>query len=388
MRMKNINYNLKKNILSFIISKAKNEFDPYYIYDSNVIRDHCRNFQNIAYKNKCIHFASMANIHPQFLKIVKEEKVNVFVSSILHLQVAQEVGYRKEEIIFTSSALTEKTIRLVHNSGAQLNLDSPNQLELWLKLFPYEPVGIRCNIGNKVEPYATHAGYFIGSESRLGFTREEIAQIADKSIIMGLHLYVGTDIFDIEYFMDCYKELIHISAGFPRLEYLNFGGGFGVSDQGEKHFDFAEYNTRVTQLMLEVSRLRGSSLRLILEPGRIIGAEAGFFVCDVTDVKNRPNNRLVGVNASTVQFPRPLMYPDIANHRVMIIRNGVQLSSDPLYSTSIYGCSTYSRDLFSKKEALPELKIGDIVVFGNAGSYSASSQSQFLGFPKPEEYFI
>jgi diaminopimelate decarboxylase len=82
------------------------------------------------------------------------------------------------------------------------------------------------------------------------------------------------------------------------------------------------------------------------------------------------------------------MYPEIANHPVMIVREGVQLYSDNLYETSIYGCSTYSRDLFSKKAQIPELKIGDIVVFGNAGSYSASSHSQFLGFPKPEEYFI
>lgn len=379
---------LKKDILTFINSKNIKEFDPYYVYDSQVIRDHCRMFQNIIYKNKSIHFASMANINPRLLSIVKEEKINIFVNSILHLQVAQEVGYNKKEIIFTSSALTEKIMRIAHSCEVQLNVDSPNQLALWMRLFPGEPVGIRCNIGDKVKPSATHAGYFIGSESRLGFSLEEIAQIADKSIIIGLHLYVGTDIFDIDYFINCYKELANIAADFPRLEYLNFGGGFGVSENGEKQFDFSEYNTRVSELMSEVSHRRGSSLRLILEPGRIIGGEAGFFVCNVTDVKKRENNRLIGVNASTVQFSRPLLYPEIANHPVMIIRDGVQLISDTLNPTSIYGCSTYSRDLFSKNARLPELEIGDIVVFGNAGSYSASSHSQFLGFPKPEEYFI
>jgi diaminopimelate decarboxylase len=279
-------------------------------------------------------------------------------------------------------------MRLVHDCGAQMNLDSPSQLELWLKLFPTEPIGIRCNIGDKVKPYATHAGFFIGKESRLGFSREEIAQIADKKIIKGLHLYAGTDIFDIDYFINCYKELTNIAADFPMLEYLNFGGGFGVSENGEKQFDILKYNARVTKLMDQVSHRKGSSMRLILEPGRIIGGEAGFFVCNVTDVKKRVNNTLVGVNASVAQFPRPLMYPDIARHPVMIIRDGFQLFEDPFYPTSIYGCSTYSRDLFSKNIQLPELKIGDIVVFGNAGSYSASSYTQFLGFPKPNEYFI
>lgn len=378
----------KENILTFINTKTEKEFDPYYVYDIGVIREHCRNFQNISYKNKSIHFASMANVNPQFLRIVKEEKINVFVNSIMHLKVVQKAGYADHEIIFTSSGLTEKTMRFAHSCGVQLNLDSPNQLALWMKLFPGEPIGIRCNIGDNVTPYASHAGVFIGSESRLGFSIDEIAQIADKAIINGLHLYVGTDIFDIDYFINCYRELIDIAVNFPKLEYLNFGGGFGVSENGEKLFELSEYNTRVSQLMSEVSYRNGSSLRLILEPGRIIGGEAGFFVCNVTDVKKRGNKRLVGVNASTVQFSRPLMYPEIANHPVMIIRENVQLTSDLRYSTSIYGCSTYSRDLFSKMVQLPELKIGDTVVFGNAGSYSASSCTHFLGFPKPEEYFI
>jgi len=379
---------IKDRILNFINSKSEKEFDPFYIYDSQIIRDHCRMFQNISFKNKSIYFASMANINPQFLGIVKEEKVNVFVNSVSHLQVVKEVGFSEQDIIFTSSALTEKTMRYIHSCGAQLNVDSPNQLKLWMRLFPGTPIGIRCNIGDKVNPYSTHAGSFIGSESRLGFSLEELAQIADRSIINGLHLYVGTDIFDIDYFINCYKELIDIAANFHHLEYLDFGGGFGVSENGENHFEIEEYGERVTRLMSDISLLRGSGLRLILEPGRIIGGDAGFFVCNITDIKKRENARLTGVNASIVQFSRPLLYPDIANHPVLIIRDGAQLSSESLYSTTIYGCSTYSRDLFSKKAQLPELKIGDIVVFGNAGSYSASSHSQFLGFPKPEEFFI
>jgi len=379
---------LKKEIVNFIDSKAEKEFDPYYVYDSEVIRAHCRVFQNISYKNKSIHFASMANINPLFLRIVKEEKVNVFVNSILHLQAVQDVGYSKQEIIFTASALSEKKMKFAHNCGVQLNLDSPNQLALWSKLFPHENVGIRCNIGDKIKPYSTHAGFFIGKESRLGFSLDEIAQIIDKSMIKGLHIYVGTDIVDVDYFINCYKELTEMAANFPNLEYLKFGGGFGVSESGERQFDISEYNKRVTQLMTETSEYCGKNLRLILEPGRIIGGDSGFFVCNVTDIKKRGINFLVGLNASTVQFSRPLMYPDTANHPVMIIREGVQLFSQSTYTTAIYGCSTYSRDLFRRNVQLPELKIGDIVVFGNAGSYSASSHSQFLGFPKPDEYFI
>ena len=380
--------NIKTNVLECINSKNVEEFEPYYIYDEQTIRNHCRIFQNLTYKNKAIHFASMANINPKFLQIVKSEKVNIFVNSILHLNIALEVGYKGQGIIFTSSALTKKTMKYGEKLNVQLNLDSPNQLNQWLTLFPEEAAGIRCNIGDKVKPYSNHAGAFIGKESRLGFTCEEISQIVDKTKIKGLHLYAGTEIFDIEYLINCYKELIAIARDFSELEYLNFGGGFGVSENGEKQFDFSEFDSRVTELMNQVSIQKNKSIKLILEPGRIIGGDAGYFVCRVTDVKPRGDKHFVGVNASTVQFSRPLLYADTAKHPVSIIREGVQLASEKKIITTIYGCSTYSRDIFSNNIALPEIKIGDTIVFGNAGSYSASSHMQFLGFPKPEELFI
>ncbi len=379
---------LDNKILNYLRGKSKGEFDPFYIYDIQKIRNHCQIFQNITYENKAIHFASMANVNSQFLRIIKDEKVNVFVNSILHLEEVFRAGFREEEIIFTSSALSKQTMLHAGRYGVQVNLDSPGQLDQWFKLFPNKAVGIRCNIGDKVKPYSNHAGSFIGNESRLGFTREEIAQIANKNQIKGLHLYAGTDIFDIDYFIACYEELIDIADDFHALEYLNFGGGFGVSDNGQTQFDISEFNTRVTELMEVTSQRKGKSLKLILEPGRIIGCEAGYFVCQVTDIKRRIGKNLAGVNASTVQFSRSLLYPDIANPPVMIIRDGNPLISSELIPTVIYGCSTYSRDIFSNKVDLPELKIGDIIVFGNAGSYLASSHLQFLGFAKPEEIFV
>ncbi len=379
---------LDNKVLDYIRDLSEEEFDPFYIYDSSKIRDHCQVFQNLTYKNKAIHFASMANVNPNFLHIIKEEKMNVFVNSIMHLEEVYRVGFRAEEIIFTSSALSKQTMINAAQYGVQINLDSSGQLEQWFKLLPDKAVGIRCNIGNRVKPYSNHAGSFIGDESRLGFTLEEIAQITDKSLIKGLHLYAGTDIFDIDYFIACYKELIDIAKDFHHLEYLNFGGGFGVSENGHPQFKISEFNHRVTELMEVTSQKQGKSLKLILEPGRIIGCEAGYFVCHVTDVKRRADKNLVGVNASTVQFSRALLYPDLANHPITIIRDGNPLISSEIRPTVIYGCSTYSRDLFSSKTDLPELQIGDIVIFGNAGSYLASSHLQFLGFTKPQEIFV
>ena len=376
-----------EKIIEKINYRTKGDFKPFYIYDSQSIRQICQKFHKIPYKNKAIHFATMANINHDFLNVIKKEKINVFVNSLLHLKAVRKAGFNKSEIIFTSSGLNKTTMKKIIKTGVQLNLDSPSQLAQFQELFPDKKVGIRCNIGDKVKPYSTRAGFFIGSKSRLGFTIEEIEKIENKEIIKGLHLYVGTDIFDIEYFVNCYNELIELSAKFPNLKYLNFGGGFGVSENGEKQFDFDNYSKNVSKLMQEVNKNRENSLKLILEPGRIIGSQAGYFVCAVSDIKKR-NQTLIGVSASTAQFSRPLLYPESANHPAMIIRDGKQLFDSNTQKSTIYGSSTYSRDIFCQDRQLPELKIGDIVVFGNGGSYSASSHSEFLGFKKAEEIFI
>jgi len=379
---------LNPKIINFINSKTVTDFEPYYLYDTELIKEQCRTFRNIKYENKAIHFATMANINPVFLKIVKEEGINVFVNSLLHLKEVLNAGFRNDEIIYTASALNKTIMSEIYNCNIQINLDSPAQLRLWKSLFPDKRPGIRCNIGDKVKPYANHAGTFIGKESRLGFSLEELLEIDDKSFVKGLHIYVGTDISDVDYFISCYKELIKLLEIFPHIDYLNFGGGFGVNENGEKHFDINNYNEKLSHLMIDTSQKYGKNLKLILEPGRIIGGAAGFFVCCVTDVKERDTINYVGVNASTVQFSRPLMYPDTALHPVTIIRNIIQLNDEPAFNTILYGCSTYSRDIFRKNFVLPQMQIGDVVVLGNAGSYSASSHSQFLGFPKLEEYFI
>ncbi len=379
---------LNSKILQFINLKNIKDFEPYYVYDSELIKEQCRIFRKIEYENKAIHFATMANINSEFLKIVKNHGVKVFVNSLLHLKEVLKTGFRNEEIIYTASALSESIMREINSCNIQLNLDSPAQLHLWKSIFPDKPVGIRCNIGDAVKPYANHAGTFIGKESRLGFSIDEILEIEDRAFIKGLHIYVGTDITEIDYFINCYKELIKLLDIFPNIEYLNFGGGFGIKENGEKHFNMSVYNNKLTQLMHATSEKYGRSIKLILEPGRIIGGAAGYFVCCVTDVKQRNIINLVGLNASTVQFSRPLMYPETALHPVAVVRNKVQISEVPEFNTILYGCSTYSRDIFRKDFVLPEMHIEDVVVFGNAGSYSASSHSLFLGFPKPDEYFI
>jgi len=374
-------------VLEFFLSRSAGSSAPCYVYDTSRIERNCQRFLEIPYEPKSIHFATMANINPDFLRVVRKSGLSAFVNSIDHLREVLAAGFPGEDTVFTASAMDDDAMSVIRRHGVRVNLDSPTQLERWRRLFPDSPVGIRCNIGDKVEPKDTRAGVFLGHRSRLGFNMEEIEAVAGDPLVTALHLYVGTDIMDVDYFMECYRALWDLAELFPGLECLNLGGGFSVSDRESTSFDMESYGERVSRLMKERSRSLGRDIRLELEPGRIIGCDAGYFSCKVTDVKVRSGFQFIGVNASSTQFPRPLLYPDSAFHPAAILRGSRILSGEGIPS-SVYGCSTYSRDFLARDTALPPAEIDDWVVLGQAGSYCASAHTRFLGFPPAEEIFI
>ena len=379
-----INGHLMEKIWAF----ADSGKTPFYIYDTKKIQENCREFLNIEYAPLSVHYAMMANSNPRFLTIIKKAGLKIFVNSLIHLEMALNMNFRGDEIIYAASAMDESSMRRVESSGAKLILDSIIQFELWQSMFPDTGIGIRCNIGELVVPKKTNGGYFIGKQSRLGLTMEAIYRLKGNPCITGLHIYVGTNISEIDHFLECYKHVTNLAGLFPKLEYIDFGGGFGSGEKITKKFDIPAYRRKVTELMENIASIAGRKISLILEPGRIIGADAGYFVCKITDIKMGNNQQLIGVNASSVQFPRPLFYPDSAYHPVLIANRTNTAFDKTGRLSSIYGCSTYSRDYLARDVGLPQAHIGDLVILAHAGSYCSATYTSFLGFPEAEEYYI
>lgn len=379
-----LNNELKKRIIELSAADSA----PFYIYETEKIKDSCKQLTAIPYDLKAIHFAMMANANEEFLRIIKGEGLSVFVNSKIHLEIARSVGFKPEQIIFAASAMDEETMRLTQKHGVIVVLDSLGQFNKWVSLFPEHKIGIRCNIGELVDPKNTSAGYFIGKKSRLGLSLDSIEKLKGNKNVNGLHIYVGTNITEIDYFFECYRQMVKLAEWFPKIEYIDFGGGFGIGEKEYVPFDMKTYGEKVSALMESVNKQLGKKIKLLLEPGRIVGVESGYFVARIVDVKHRDNRQLVGVNASTVQFPRPLFYPDSAFHPANIIHTNGTVPAEENVKSIIYGCSTYSRDFFAKDIDLPEVHPHDLVVLGHAGCYCASAHTDFLGFSKAKEIFI
>ena len=369
-----------------ILALARQQAGPFYLYDVARLRHACRAFQALPWAPLRVCFATMANAHPTFLTVVREEGLGVFVNTVGHLDAVLGAGFAAGQVTFAASGMSEDAMRRVRRAGVAVNLDSMGQVARWRALFPGQSFGLRCDVGGRVEARRTRAGFFLGPESRLGLGEEELHALGGASDVAGLHLYAGTDILDLGYFEACYDALCGFAGLFPAITHLDLGGGFGVPGPGERAFDLDAYGALVRGTMERASAAAGRRLTLVLEPGRIVGAEAAVFVCRVSDVKRRAGRQLVGVEASSAQFPRPLLYPDSARHPVRVLpADGRPL--DGARPSRVFGCSTYSRDFLAHEADLPEVRPGDLLIFGQAGAYCASLHTRFLGFPPAAEIF-
>lgn len=59
-----------------------------------------------------------------------------------------------------------------------------------------------------------------------------------------------------------------------------------------------------------------------------------------------------------------------------------------LYSSSVWGPTCDGLDNVLEDVLLPELQLGDWIVFENMGAYTLPVASPFNGFPVPKVYFV
>jgi len=367
---------------------AETHGTPCYIYDEASILRSIDRFNSIQYPNTSVHFATMANSNVCLLELIRRCGLKVFVNSAKHLALARASGFGHPDIIYTATGITEATLRDLIRRGVELNIDSLPQLELFGRLTQElggrRSVGIRINIAEN-----TRGNVFAGEESRIGIYASEFGEahrIADLFgiTIVGVHVYLGTDIADYQYLIAGTERVLSEADEFPDLQYVDLGGGFPTEGLNGVHFDYPSYGRAITDLFTRYSESRGRPIKMILEPGRSLFGDSAVFCTSVVDLKERADRLIVGCDGSVSQFPRPLMYNEY--HPISV--NGKAGLDPQVKLCDVVGNTTYSRDYLAKGVRLPALALGDILRLEHAGSYCFALTTQFLGQFAPAEVLV
>lgn len=352
---------------------------PIYIYDLRKLRGRIATLRSIFDVPRFeLLFATMANDHPEILRAIASEAVGACVNSLPHLNLALEAGFSASLTQFTSTGITLADMLALHARKTAVNLDSPNQITQWCALARGKTAGARINAGSLLG-----AGPERGD--RIGMDVEDLPRAIQEAssyegAIRGLHIYAGTNFQTADAILPILRAFFRLAESVPSLEYVNIGGGIGVDySHCGSEFDLLGFGAEISSMVRRLCNRFGRHIDLFFEPGRGLVASAAQFLTRVTDVKLLNGITYVAVDASVAIFPRPLHHPD-SPHRVTKVG---QADGDSFQQVTIVGRTTFSRDILARCALPGEARIGDLLVFDDAGAYCQSMSSRFLGQDLP-----
>ncbi|MDR3272658.1 MAG: diaminopimelate decarboxylase [Flavobacteriaceae bacterium] len=360
---------------------------PLYIYDGNVIKNQYHRLIRALKKveNVKVNYACKANTNLNILKYFKKIGAGLDTVSIQEVQLGLMAGFEPKEIIYTPNGVSLEEIKQAVELGVHVNIDNLTLLEHFGQEIKNYPVGIRINPhimagGNK----KISVGHI---DSKFGISIYQLPHILSvvKNTglkIDGIHMHTGSDILDVEVFLQGAEILFDTAKNFENLEYLDFGSGFKVPyKEGDNETDIKYLGEKLTERFLEFEKEYYKKVTLVFEPGKFLVSQSGFFLAAVNSIKQTTSTVFAEVDSGFNHLIRPMFYDSY--HNITNISN--PKGRERFYTVVGYICET---DTFGTNRKLHEVHEGDILCFENAGAYCFSMSSNYNSRLKPSEILL
>ena len=363
---------------------------PVYLYDAEKVREKARSVREaVPFEPFQPLYACKANSNPHIIRLLLDAGYGIDATSPGEVHIALKAGCPPDKIILTGSNLSEDDFRYALDAGVTVNLDSLSQIESFGSLGAGRKVWLRYN--PKVGAGESDKVITAGPESKFGIRDsdfDDALRLAERHAlkVSGLHMHIGSMIMSEEPLLDAFARLLARAREIDTLEALDAGGGIGVPYRDEDPtFPLEKFGKRLTRLLERFNENRKQKITLFLECGRFIVAEAGYFLCRVTALKETKTRLLVGVDTGFTHFPRPAIYD--AFHKVTLVPLREEKRTETL-TCAVVGNICESTDVLAKSVELPEPQVGDLLVFHTAGAYCFSMASLYNARPLPSEALV
>lgn len=356
-----------------LLELARRYGTPLFVYDADLVRERYRDlYRFIPYEKLEIHYAMKANYQPGILEALRDEGCGIDAVSPAEVELALRLGFPKEKVIYTANNMTDSEFERVYATGVTINLDSLSRLEKMAKAHPGSRVCLRfnpdvCDGDNE----KTMTGGDLTKFGILLGDADEARRIvsAGKLRVVGLHSHTGSGLQKAESVLRSMKNLMAIATkeNFPKLEFMDFGGGFKVPYKpDEPRIDYVSMGAGIARLFAEFCAGYGRELKLLFEPGKYLAAECGFLLTEVNTIKRNRSRVIAGCDSGFPQLIRPVLYG--AYHRISNLSNPD--GAEHCYDVCGNICETGDR--FAEQRMLPEIREYDILAIANAGAYCYS----------------
>ncbi len=204
----------------------------------------------------------------------------------------------------------------------------------------------------------------------------------------GVSVHIGSQIRSADPFgaaMDRVAKLVRqLAKDGIAIQSVDAGGGLGI-DYGLRLGANGKFDpqARVAEYAAAVgTSLKGLDVKLLLEPGRFLVAQAGALVTRVLYVKRNGKKTFVIVDAAMNDLIRPALYQ--AHHEIapVVPRSGRASVVD------VVGPVCETGDFFARDRTLPPVEPGDLLAILDAGAYGMVQSSNYNTRPRPAEVLL
>ena len=353
---------------------------PAYVYSANVVRDRYRRLDDaLSVMPHRIHYTLKANSNRGVLRVLGELGAGVDVVSGGELFRALRAGFAGKDVIFGGVGKTARELREALEANVLLiNAESLAEVRLIDRiageLGVIAPVGIRVNPEVSVD--SSHRYIKTGEKgAKFGVPHDEVVDVARVAAdgantrLIGLDMHIGSQLFRLDPYLDGTERLIELLEklkrdGIDTLEYLDIGGGLGVSYDEEKSPDLERFANAL------VKRVKPTGLTLLMEPGRFIVGNAGMLLTRVLYRKHSGGREFLVTDAGMTELLRPSHYD--AYHRIEAVREAHgEMTAD------VVGPVCESGDFLALDRRMDEANAGDLLAVHDVGAYGYVMASNY-----------
>ncbi|MBE4892308.1 MULTISPECIES: diaminopimelate decarboxylase [Enterobacter cloacae complex] len=371
---------------------------PVWVYDAQIVREKIAALHQF----DVVRFAQKACSNIHILRLMREQGVKVDSVSLGEIERALVAGFDpkadSDAIVFTADVIDDATLARVHELQIPVNAGSVDMLEQLGQVSPGHRVWLRVNPGfGHGHSQKTNTG---GENSKHGIwyadmpAALEVLQRYGLKLV-GIHMHIGSGV-DYGHLEQVCGAMVRQVVDFGQdLEAISAGGGLSIPyREGEEAIDTDHYYGLWSAARDQIAAHLGHAVKLEIEPGRFLVAEAGVLVSQVRSVKEMGSRHFVLIDAGFNDLMRPSMYGSY-HHITALAADGRDLTQAPRVETVVAGPLCESGDVFTQQEggkvetrALPEVKPGDYLVLHDTGAYGASMSSNYNSRPLlPEVLF-
>ena len=368
---------------------------PFHLYNEAGIRRTAREVADAFSWNNGFreYFAVKACPNPFILKILKEEGCGVDCASMAELKLAEALGFRGDEIMFSSNETPAEEYEYARKLDAIINLDDITHIDFLAKHggLP-ERSCLRYNPGGELLIGSVYMGQPSGS--KFGMTKQQIFYAVQRLQEMGvkefaLHALLASNAADNNYYPANASILFDLAAELRRklnaeLFMVNLSGGIGIPYLPEQTMpDIHMIGASIRETFGKQMSADGlGEINLATELGRFMTGPHGCLVARAIH-KKHIYKEYIGLDACAVNLMRPAIYD--AYHHITVSGKEDALC-DHVYD--VVGSLCENNDKFAVDRALPQIDDGDLVIIHDTGAHGYSMGYNYNGKLKSAEILL